>query len=473
MTPPPDDAARRRRHRNERIAAVIGVSLLLAGVFAFRRWNVREEERLAKERTYIPQALQITPEVQLLQQYVRIDTSNPPGRELAGARFLAALLERAGVRAEIIEPAPGRASVYARIHGRRPGEGLLLLNHIDVVAADPSQWNRPPFSGEIELTTMYGRGTLDMKSIAICQLAAFLDVARSGKPPERDIAFLAAADEEAGGRLGTGWLVEHRPELFDGIRYAIGEGGITEMIADRITYFAIEVGSKQYAKLTLEADAREPLEKVRWLLQPYFTSWEPERILPEVRTYFRFIAPTRVSIPRQLADPDGAAARGEFWLLPKPYRDLTQNIVSMHWPHKTDRGWAAPVFMLMLPDEEPEQRVAWIRRKVEPLGVRVRVDIIEPRTPVSSHDTPMFRILAAEAAREYQVHSGTLILHRSSNDSRFLRRRGIECYGISPYPVDTFGSATIHGVDEQLRLDRFVHGVELMRRVVRRWAFGR
>lgn len=472
MTTTPDDAARRRRHRNERIVAATAVLLLLAGVAAFRLWNVREEERFAREKTYIPAPVKETPEIRLLQQYVRIDTSNPPGNEIAGARFLADVMARNGVRAEIIESAPGRASVYARIRGKRAGEGLLLLNHIDVMPVDPSKWNRPPFSGEIELATMYGRGTLDMKGIAICQLAAFLDIARSGRQPERDIAFLAAADEETGGALGVGWLVEHRPDLFEGVGYAIGEGGITEMVADQLTYFAIEVGAKQYARVWLDAGAFEPLEKLRWHLQPYFSSSEPDRILPEVREYFRYIAPTRVSVQRQLADVDGAVARGEFWLLPKPYRDLTQTIVNMHWPARTADGWSARVYLLMLPDEEPRERVEWLRRIAEPYGVRLRIDWIEPRTTLSSHHTPLFAIIAAESSAEYRVRSGTLIQHRSTNDLRYLRRLGIVSYGLSPYPVDAFQSATIHGVNEQIRLDRFVHGVELTRRVVRRWASG-
>jgi acetylornithine deacetylase/succinyl-diaminopimelate desuccinylase-like protein len=473
MSQPPDDAARRRRHRNERIAAVTGIAILLAGLFAFIRWNEAEEERFRRERTYIPPELQMTSEVRALQHYVSIDTSNPPGNEIAGARFLAAILVENGVHPEIIEPAPGRASLYARIRGKRAGEGLLLLNHIDVIPADPAKWQRPPFQPTIELTTMYGRGTLDMKSLAICQLAAFLDVARSGRQPERDIVFLAAADEETGGALGVGWIVKHRPDVFEGIRYAIGEGGITEMVADELKYFAIEIGSKQYAKVTLSAKTREPLETLRWALQGYFTATEPDRILPEVREYFQFLAPTRISVKEELADVDAAVANGNFRLLFKPYRDLTQTIINMHWPQRAGDRWTSEVYMLILPDEEPRERIAWLERMAAPHGIAVRVDVAEPKTPLSSHHTPLFGIIADEAAREYRARTGTLILHQATTDSRYLRRLGIHCYGLSPYPVDAFQSATIHGVNEQVRLDRFQRGVELVRRIVRRWAFGR
>src|SRR5882757_6675950 len=129
------------------------LGLILAGaafVAALRYYNARTKQELDSQ-LWIPKAAAITPEVALLEQYVRIDTSNPPGNELPGARFLAALLAKDGIRAEIIESAPGRANVYARIPGKRHGEGLLLLNHIDVVPATKEGWTRPPFSAEVLL----------------------------------------------------------------------------------------------------------------------------------------------------------------------------------------------------------------------------------------------------------------------------------------------------------------------------------
>lgn len=470
MTQPIDEAARRRRHRNERIAATVGIAILLVALAWFIRWNRAEEERVRREQTYIPPDVTISAEMRLLQQYVRIDTSNPPGNEIAGAKFLAAQFAAAGIPYEIAESAPGRASIYARLRGKQSGGGLLLLNHIDVVPAR-GEWKSPPFSGEIALATLYGRGTLDVKGLAICQLAAFLDVARSGRQPEHDLVFLAVADEETGGKLGMAWLLDNRPAWFEGVGYAIGEGGVTEMRADQLTYFAIEIGAKQYAWVELDADALEPLLQARWILEPYYTSFEPERVLPEVKNYFHAVAPTRINFRDDLIDVDATLARGKFWRLPKAYRDLTQTMVSMHWPlQRKDGGWQADLFVLMLSDEDPEERIAWLRRKVEPLGIRPKIVLIEPKTGLSSSETPLFRIIAAEAQREYRAPAGPTILYRSTNDSRYLRRRGIECYGISPYLVDAFQSETIHGVDEQIRLDRFQRGVELTRRIVKRWA---
>src|SRR5438270_2685802 len=179
---------------------VLPMALLIAGaalIAGLRIYNARVERELSSQ-LWIPKPATITPELALLQQYVRIDTSNPPGNELPGARFLAAVIEKAGVKAEIIEPAPRRANVYARIRGKERGDGLILHNHIDVVPANPKEWDVPPFSGAIRLNMLHGRGSIDMKSIGLCELEAFLDVARSGRIPERDIVFLATADEEQG-----------------------------------------------------------------------------------------------------------------------------------------------------------------------------------------------------------------------------------------------------------------------------------
>jgi hypothetical protein len=216
----------------------------------------------------------------------------------------------------------------------------------------------------------------------------------------------------------------------------------------------------------------EPLLKLRRAMEPDFGGWEPERILPEVRKYFRELAPSRRMIREELSDIDTTIAHGRFWRLLKPYRDLTQNNVWIHWPQNDDHGASARGYMLLLPDEDPLVRIAWVRRKAEALGIRTRVVTVEPRTPLSSPESPMFRIIVNAASREYRVPAGAMILHRSSNDLRYLRRLGIDCYGISPYLVDAFQTATIHGVDEQIRLDRFERGVELTRKIVGRWAAG-
>ncbi|MDP9362113.1 MAG: M20/M25/M40 family metallo-hydrolase [Acidobacteriota bacterium] len=454
------------------------LALLIAGVAfiaGLRVYNERTRDEL-NSQLWIPKPVTITPAVALLQQYVRIDTSNPPGNELPGARFLAAALEKSGIRAEIIEPAPGRASVYARLAGKQHGQGLLLLNHIDVEPAANDGWTRPPFAAEIFLNQMYGRGTLDMKGIAVCELLAFIDLARAHRAPERDIVFLATADEENGSEKGLAWLLEHRPDIFAGVRYAINEGGITETTQERISYFGIEIGTKMTVKLRLHAPDRQSMQALRIALEPFITPADPERVLPEVREFLHDLVPLRIEQRQYLDDINRTIAAGKFWLLPAGYRELTQNVL---WPATIEPDAAGGVTMQVnlynLPDENPDVRIEWLRAFAAPYGVTI-AQVIEKSgpAPLSSRHTPMFALIAAEAGRQYAgARTGSEVLAASYNDSRYLRVYGIDAYGLMPFPTDWYQTQAIHSIDERLRVDWFNDGVDLMRHITRRFAFRR
>lgn len=470
MTAELDEAARkRRRHRNERIVAAIVVLLAAAAAAGIYEWAEWEQKQLDRDRRYIPRVTDVTPEILLLQELVRIDTSTPAGAA-RGARWLADQLRKGGVEAELIQSAPDRLNVYARIRGRERGNALLLFHHIDVVPPGGG-WKTEPFSGHIGLNQLFGRGALDMKAMAICQLVAFLDVARSSEPPAHDLVLLGTADEETGSTFGMQWLLAHRPDVFEGVRYGITEGGITEMMTEQMTYFGIEVGGKQRVSFTLVGADEESMRAARFALEPNMFPREPERVTPIVRRFFRDLAPTRVSFRPLLADIDKTIADGQFWKLPAPYRDLTQNSLWVTGAVRDGDRWTMTVTQANLPDEQPAERIAAVERLVAPYGLRVgQVLDQQGPVPVSTDETPLFAILREEGERRYKVQAGLQILYRSATDARFLRPRGILCYGLSPYPVDFFQSLSIHGADERIRLDFFMDGVEYMQVVVGKWA---
>ncbi len=449
------------------IAVVCAGIAFVAALFVYNR---RIESEL-RSQLYIPKKERITPEIRLLQDYVRIDTVT--GHETPGARFLAALLEKNGVKAEVIESAPGRGNVYARLKGRRSGEGLLLLNHIDVMPAPPEGWRKPPFRADIVFNQMWGRGTLDMKSIALCELEGFLAVARSGRPPERDIIFLGVADEERGGTWGTAWLLEHRPDIFEGVRYLLNEGGITETKQETLTYFGIETGSKMSVQLRLRAPTREQMERVRIALEPYLSPRDPDRILPEVREFLHAIAPQRLEQRPLLEDVARTVAEGKFWLLSRGYKELMQNVVFLQGVDTDDRGATMDVNLYNLPDEDPDPRIAWLQSQISPFGARIDEVLAKSGpAPISSLRTPLFALILREVRRQYgPVPVGPEILAASSNDSRYLRKRGITAYGIWPFEVDFFQTQGIHGINERIRIDWYMQGVALMRRLVVAYAF--
>ena len=177
-----------------------------------------------------------------LQQYLRIDTTNPPGNESEGVAFFADIFEREGIPYETVEPAPGRGSIWARLEGGE-APGIILLHHIDVVPADPRFWKHDPMSGTYENGYLNGRGALDTKGLGIMHLEAFLALARSGASLERDVIFLATADEEAGGRHGAGWIVRNRPDLLEGAGLVLNEGGSGRVLGNRVV-FSVEVTQK-------------------------------------------------------------------------------------------------------------------------------------------------------------------------------------------------------------------------------------
>jgi acetylornithine deacetylase/succinyl-diaminopimelate desuccinylase-like protein len=466
---PAERERKRRRHRNERIAAAILILIAIAATVAVMRWDRIEREAMRDDRRYIPREVKMTPEVEQLQEMVRIDSSKPEG-VAAMARWIAAYLQRNGIRAEIIESAPSMLNVYARIEGQERGEALLLFNHMDVVPPGEG-WSTPPFSAGLFGDRMIGRGTVDMKALTMCQLVAFVEVAKRGKP-RHDLVFLATAEEERGSRQGMQWLLQNRPDLFEEVAYGLTEGGITEMMSEEMTYFGIEIGGKQYVQTIVVAPTREALKEARIALEPFIFSRQPGRVLPEVRTHFAQLAPTRVQFRPLLADIDATIRNGKFWKLPPTYRDLTQNSLVTGPPERDGDAWRMLVTLLNLPDEDPDRRVEWLSSVVSPAGARVRQVVSkEGPVPLSRSDTRLFRILSEEARDRYKVQAGEQVLYRSTSDARFLRSRGVTVYGISPYAVDYYQSLAIHRANESITVHRFQEGVEYLRDVVTTWAY--
>jgi acetylornithine deacetylase/succinyl-diaminopimelate desuccinylase-like protein len=192
--------------------------------------------------------------VELLAAYLRVDTTNPPGNEIAGARFLADVLARDGIESQTVESAPGRANLVARIRGDGSLGGVVLHHHIDVVYADRRYWTVDPFGGEIRDGFLYGRGAIDMKSTGILQLASVLAIKRAGVPLKRDLIVLATADEEAGSAYGAQFLAARHPDWVQGAEYAISElGGIETSPHYRAPFAHIVISEKTGLPLRLIA----------------------------------------------------------------------------------------------------------------------------------------------------------------------------------------------------------------------------
>jgi acetylornithine deacetylase/succinyl-diaminopimelate desuccinylase-like protein len=191
----------------------------------------------------------------LLQDLIRVDTTNPPGNETAAAELLRDYLEPNGVRCELIGKTPERANLVARIPGTGDGPRLLLLSHTDVVLADSDEWTVPPFSGELRDEMVWGRGALDMKGQVAASAVAVASLAREGFEPRGDLIFVAAADEEVGVDFGLAWLCRERPEAVR-CEYAINEGAGDRVELGRRAFYLCATAEKATAPFRLHVHGR-------------------------------------------------------------------------------------------------------------------------------------------------------------------------------------------------------------------------
>ena len=422
-----------------------------------------------------------------LQEYIRIDTVNPPGNETAGARFLAAILEAEGIPYELVESAPGRGNIWARLPGG-DAPGLVLLHHIDVVPADPDYWTTGPLSGEVRDGVIYGRGAIDTKGLGIVHLAAFLDLHRSGVPLDRDVIFMATADEEAGGYFGVGWLVEQRPELFAEVGWVLNEGGGSTVLDGRVQV-AVEVTQKVPYWLRLTAagqpghgsrprEATAVTRLVAALDRLRAHAFEP-RIVPAVDVYFRGLAP---SMPPQWRSRYAAmdAALREPGVERELLREfpghygLTRNTCNITRLGASDKinvvpteAWAE-LDCRLLPDQDPGEFLAELGGI---LGGDIAVETQLGFTPaVSSSETGLFRLLEEVTRRHFPGATVVPSVIAGFTDSHFLRDLGITAYGYSPFAIPLEDRAGVHGNDERLSIENVRRGVRVMSDVIRGWA---
>ncbi len=220
---------------------------------------------------------------ELLQRLIRFDTTNPPGAERPCVEWVASLLRAAGVEPKIVARDPERPSLVARLHGTGSAPGLLMQGHIDVVPAE-GQWSYPPFSGEIADGYLWGRGALDMKGGVAMMLAAFLRAVTAAEQPAGDVVLCLLSDEEAGSDFGARFVVEEHPELFDGVKYAIGEfGGFSLEIAGR-RFYPMTVSEKQLCLVRATLRGRADLVAENVLLRHQLTVLtRPGRKRPPLR----------------------------------------------------------------------------------------------------------------------------------------------------------------------------------------------
>lgn len=415
-----------------------------------------------------------------------MDTSG--GREGECIAFLGRLLGQAGVEPTYLALEAGRPNLVARVAGRGEAPPLLLYGHVDVVPAAEASWSRPPFSAELVDSVVWGRGALDMKGGVAMLLTAFLETA-AGTPPPGDVVLVLTVDEESGGRAGMGFLVERHPELFAGVRHALGEsGGFTQWHGSR-RLVPIQVAEKQRCFLRATVTGRSghaasvvddsAAAKLGQFLSRVTTRRLPVHLTPPTRLMFDAIAAAlplteRVGI-RLLQQPvlagpllGGLRAGG---------RRLAPFFCSTVTPTSVRSGSGGGV--------HPSEAVVELDGRVLP---GVGLDRFVREVEALARGLARIELISAEPAIDGPVDLGLLdllssvlrerepdcapfpMLSPGYTDARFLSRLGIQTYGFLPMRLPReIRIELIHGVDERIPASEVAFGTACIRDVISRY----
>jgi len=420
--------------------------------------------------------------IDLLRRYLMIDTTNPPGNEIAGTRFLAEVLARDGIESETIEAAPGRASLRAKLAGDGSLGGIVLHHHIDVVYADRRYWTVDPFGGAIADGYLYGRGAIDMKSTGILHLAAMLALKRARVPLKRDLVFLATADEEAGSEFGAQYIADHRRDWLAGAEYAISElAAIHTDPSLSAPVGAIVISEKTGLPLVLTARGEPGHGSMPWpdtapnrlvrALNRLLEAERPIRVLPEVQEFF-----TRVSglmsaesaagyddLETSLRDPEFRAR----FLSNRQYAAMVRATFAVTMLRGSEKSNVIPpeasaqIDCRMLAGDDPQEIAGWVRGVVADEHVEVRI-AREPKIPnLSPPDTELYKAMADALHRRVPGVVVAPMILVAFTDSWVFRRCGLHGYGFSPFVMDDAELQGLHGNDERISLENLREGVRV------------
>lgn len=430
--------------------------------------------------------------VDLCQRLLRIDTTNPPGAERAAADLIATELAAAGLEPTVLESAPGRGNVVARLRGTGALPPLLLTAHLDVVEADPSQWERPPFSGDIHDGCLWGRGAIDMKNMAAMSVALITRLAREGVRPQRDIIFAGVADEEAGCRYGSLWLVDNHPDLVRA-EYAIGEGGGFNIHVAGKPYFTVQVAEKGVcwvkARVTGEpGHGSMPRPDSAVIRLAAAIARLGERGLPQHATAVMsdFVAGLAASQPaivrpllRQLLSP--RLARRVLSRLPnqsiaRPLLAMLGNTASptvLRAGQKTNviPGVAeAEIDGRILPGQTEAD---FLRELGDALGPDVELEVMWSLPPIVTEprDSPLLDAIHATMADHAPGVPVVPYLLPGFTDAKAFTRLGARWYGFAPVrlPPEIRFADMFHGHNERIPVDGLRWGTEVLTDLVTRF----
>jgi acetylornithine deacetylase/succinyl-diaminopimelate desuccinylase-like protein len=423
------------------------------------------------------------PTLKLLQDLIRINTTNPPGNETQAANYVKAYLERFGIPSEIIESAPGRGNLIARLKGSGQQDAVLLLAHLDVVTADPGEWTRPPFEAVLEGDYLYGRGAVDMKGMAALMINTFIRLKLQRVPLEGDVLLVLVADEESGGKYGTEFLVnKHWDKIKAGLVF--NEGSIA-LKKYGFHFYPVQVAEKGVAWLKLTAQGTSghgsmpipdnatvtlinALHRLTSDKQPIQKTAIVSELLDRLSAHFSF--PKSFVLKHFFTFPirQIVSLFGEDKLeADKIFNAMVRNTVVptvLQAGIKTNVIPAvatAQVDCRILPGETPEGfREKLIQIIDDP---KVTVDLITQSMPSQSDFRTKYFDSLEKAIRAHDPEAIVVpFISPGATDNRFFREKGVLAYGIIPFLITMEDLKGLHGKDERIPVSEIERGERIL-----------
>ena len=424
--------------------------------------------------------------VDLMQQYLRINTSNPPGNEIEAARFLKKIFDQHGIENEIFEYKPGRANIIARIKGNGSKRPIILLSHTDVVTAEPASWEVDPFAAVIKNDAIYGRGALDMKGEGLLHLMTMILLKREGPALSRDVIFLGTADEEVDDE-GSLWMIANKADLFKNAEYLLTEGGDNMLEGDTVKIVGVDVAEKApfWLRLTatgLPGHGSRPVADgattrlIRAMNR--ILDWEtPVKLLPAVEQFFKDVAPLQqeplrshfLNIRESLKNPEFAKALTSQ----REFNFLVRNTISITMLSGSKQTNVIPnvatcnLDVRLLPGESPEEFLNALKTVIADPSIKIE-NINRFKQPNSSPiDTELFSLIARKTKEKYPRAVVTTKMLSGYTESQLYRQLGIVAYGWAPIYTTPEEDEGVHGNNERITVKNVREGTRELYEVVR------
>ena len=398
-----------------------------------------------------------------LRALIRIDTTNPPGNERGAADYLTNELTSAGIAVTMVEPAPKRANLIARLDGRDRALGpLMLSSHTDVVPVEAARWSRAPLGAEIAEGCVWGRGAIDMKSKCAMDLGLMIALKRAGVSPARDLIMAAVADEEAGSELGARFLVQNHPDLVRAGFVLNETGGFTLFMGER-RFYPIQVAEKGFVTVRMTVTgapghgsmprADTAIARMAELITRITLTPMRRRLTPLMRAIFAEFGVTPEKAP--------------LLFRPMMANTVTPTILQAGYKDNVIPGEASVILDgRTLPGEDERSFLAELRSMV---GLDPILEVVKSAPPAeASYDTALFQLIKERTEAADPDARAIPWMLPGATDSKFYAQLGAVCYGFAPVRLDPkmpFGSL-YHGNDERMPIAGMMWGLRLYAEVV-------